>query len=597
MKKILYIIAASFVLFSCNDKLDKFPLDKLSDGDFFSTETGLQTFSNAFYTAFPGADGRSGEMLAFDNADNMFMDTQTNEVRGIRQIPSSGSGWSFTSLRNINTLLDNLSQCPDESTRLRYEAIARFFRGYFYFYLIKRFGDVPWYDHQIASDSEDLYKARDSRDFVMQKVVEDLEFAVKNLSSDKSVYQISKWTAEALLSRATLFEGTFRKYHTEYSFGTEAKSAEWYLNKCAEVSYDFINNSGYKLYNTGNPKSDYLNLFAAGKYGSHAANCEVVLARNYNATYGVKHCINNITLVSSMGRPGLTRKQVCSYLMADGSRFTDKKGWETMTFFEETQNRDPRLAQSIRTPGYKRIGGTTMEAPTLKSTISGYQPIKYVSEPGENNIYDTYGESDCDVILFRAGEVYLNYAEAKAELGTINETDLAISVNKTRSRAGMPALSLSVTEDPFLTDPNWGGYQNVTGAFKALILEIRRERSVELGGEGFRYNDLMRWKEGKILEYPQYGMYFPGPGAYDLDGNGSIDVYLYESGKKDDKISASFEAELGKDITLSEGTSGMINPYKNSPGNWNDDKDYLYPIPYGEIQLNPNLVQNPGWVL
>jgi len=596
MKKILYSIIALSVLCSCEGMLDRYPLDRLSDGDFFSTETGLQAFSNTFYTIFPSPDNRSGSMIALDNADNIFTAYQTSEVLGNRQIPSSGSGWTFTALRNINTLLDNLYQCSDEEVVEKYMGVACFFRAYFYFEMVKRFGDVPWYGTQLASDSEELYKERDNREVVMQHIISDLAIAMETLPAEHTVYTVNKYTAQALLSRVLLFEGTFRKYHnvTIPSTVKDAKNAEWYLQQCAAVSEDFIKNSGYKIYSTGNPKSDYLDMHSADKYDVSPANCEIVLSRNFNATYGSKHSFNNITLVASMDRPGYSRKAVASYLMADGTRFTDKPGWETMTFYEETQNRDPRLAQSIRCPGYCRIGSTKQEAPKLLSTISGYQPIKFVSAPGESEAKDAYGESDKDMIVIRAAEVYLNYAEAMAELGKLNEAAINLSIKPLRDRAGMPNMQVTKTPDPFLINSAWGGFKNCSDA---MVLEVRRERMVELGQEGHRYYDLMRWKEGACLEAPMYGMYFPGPGVYDLDGNGTNDVYLYEAGKKDSKISATYVYELDKDIILSEGTKGMINPYKKSPGKWTESRDYLYPIPYGEIQLNPNLVQNPGWVL
>lgn len=594
MKKILYSIIALSVLCSCEGMLDRYPLDRLSDGDFFSTETGLQAFSNTFYTVFPSADNRSGDMIALDNADNIFTAYQTSEVLGNRQIPSSGSGWSFTSLRNFNTLLDNLYQCPDAAVCATYEGIARFFRAYFYFEKVKRFGDVPWYGTQLASDSEELYKERDNREVVMQHIIADLQFAIDNLTSEHTVYTINKYTAQALLSRVLLFEGTFRKYHGITTTVDGGKDATWYLQECAKVSENFIRNSGYKIYNTGNPKSDYLDMHSADKYDVSPANCEIVLARNYNATYGSKHSFNNITLVASMDRPGYSRKAIASYLMADGTRFTDKQGWETMTFYEETQNRDPRLAQSIRTPGYCRIGSTKQEAPKMLATISGYQCIKFVSAPGESEIKDAYGESDKDMVIIRAAEIYLNYAEAMAELGKLDQAAIDLSIKPLRDRAGMPNMQIISTPDPFLINSAWGGFKNCSDA---MVLEVRRERLVELIQEGHRYYDLMRWKEGACLEVPMFGMYFPGPGVYDLDGNGSNDIYLYEAGKKDSKISATYVYELGKDIILSEDTKGMINPYKGSLGHWTEERDYFYPIPYGEIQLNPNLKQNPGWVL
>lgn len=596
MKKILYIILSLSVLSACTESLNRFPLDKLSDADFFSTEEGLKIYSNTFYTVFPGPSNIDNACnVCLDHADNYFRNLRMQAISGSRQPESSGSGeWSWTALRRFNTLIENSAQCPDEKTRIQYVALARFFRAYFYFEKVKRFGDVPWYSTQLGSDSPELYKTQDSRELVMNNVIKDLDYAIENLPSTKSVYEVTKWTAFALKSRVCLFEGTFRKYH---KLNLE-HSGEWFLEQCVEASNEFIAESGYKLYSTEKPEQDYFDLFTADTYQGHPSTCEVILARNYNATYNVMHRLHALLLTSGESGTGMSRKTVATYLMRDGSRFTDKAGWQTMQFYEEMQNRDPRLAQSIRYPGYTRIGGTKKLAPDLQNNVSGYQPIKFLGKEDK----DTHGQSDADVILFRSAEVLLNYAEAKAELGTVNQADLDMTVNVLRRRAGLstPACQLLATTtdiDPFLVDPEWGGYRNVSdNGKKAVILEIRRERNVELNQEGFRYFDLMRWKEGQVLTAPMYGMYFPGPGEYDLDHDGTMDVYLYSGDKGSSTAPVTFK--LNDEIYLSgqDGLSGMINKFKNdSQATWNEDRDYLYPLPLQELRLNTNLVQNPLW--
>jgi len=591
MKKIFYILAgAALILTSCDKTLDKYPLDKLTEKDFFQTESGLLAFSNAFYGCFPG-----GSSLYLDNADNYFQKEQLLEARGGRQVPASGGGWTWTYLRNFNTLLDNVNQCQDEKVRAKYTAIARFFRAYFYFEKVKRFGDVPWISTQLGSADQQLYAPRDNRDTVMQNIIADLNYAIANLPQEKSVYTVTKWTAMALMSRACLFEGTYRKYHNITGLKHDAN---WYLNKTVEVSRDFIMNSGYGIYDNGDPNTSYLTLFSQSKVSGSPVAKEVILARNYNSAYSMTHSSNYQFLTASMGIYGMSRKTVLSYLMKDGTPYTQYyTDWQTKQFKDEVANRDPRLGQTIRIPGYKRIDGTTTEAPDLSCTITGYQPIKYVTaKMVDGTDKDSYNASDNDLILFRAGEVYLNFAEALAELGQpVAQSDLDLSINKLRARVGMPKLMTNVAEDPFLTNKEWGGYQNVKNeSNKALILEIRRERCVELNQEGFRYYDLMRWKEGKIFEEQMWGMYFPGPGAYDLDGDGKDDVELYEVTPTS---SATVKLQIDKDVTLSDGKKGMINPFKNLPGKWDETngKDYLYPIPTDEITLNTNLVQNPGW--
>ena len=582
-------VLAGISFISCDDMLDVVPRDRMTPDTFFKNDAELKAFTIKLYTIFPGTD------LYLENSDIYAQTMTSDEIRGIRPIYASASeaGWSWGALRNINTTLDYLPNCKDKAIRTKYEALTRFFRAYFYFEKVKRFGDVPWYDTQVGStDTEQLNRPRDSREFIMGKMIEDIDFAIENLPSTKSAYEITKWTAMALKSRFCLFEGTFRKYHSEFDYGADAHDANWYLNLCAEVSEEFINNSGYSIHTAGGPDVAYVSLFTTNK--ATELTDEVILARNYNLTYGVYHNSNYTMLTGSMGRPSMTKKAVASYLCKDGSRFTDKADWQTMQFAEEMADRDPRLAQSIRTPGYTRIETTTMIAPDLSATMTGYQPIKYVTTVDQ----DLWNGADIDLIVFRAGQVFLNYAEAKAEAGTLTQEDLDLSVNKLRDRVGMPHMDMAAANanpDPFLSNAEWGGYQNVTGANKGVILEIRRERTVELTQEGFRYYDIIRWKEGKIFEKEFYGIYFPGPGEYDLDEDGTKDVLLYTDGSAPSS-NATLKYRLGSDIVLSDGTSGFINPHKGEGRAWNEDRDYLYPIPLDERSLTHGaLVQNPGW--
>ena len=202
--KIFSVIAAAVCLVACD--LNYTPLSKLSPESFFSNESELQAFSNQFYSDLT--------IGGFDEISDMLTKNQlTDEIIGNRSVPNSGGGWSFTALRNYNTLIEYSVNCPDEKVRTQYVALARFFRANFYFEKVKRFGDVPYYDRQLGSEDPALYNPRDSRELVMDKVIEDLDFAIENLSDKKDVYRITKWTALALKSRACLFEGTFRKYH------------------------------------------------------------------------------------------------------------------------------------------------------------------------------------------------------------------------------------------------------------------------------------------------------------------------------------------------------------------------------------------------
>ena len=576
---IILIIPLLLAVSGCEGWLNKEPLAQMSPESFFSNENELQAFSNNFYKDFPGSD------LYQENYDLCLHMECPAEMRDGRVIPGSGSGWTWTSLRNINTLLEYSVNCEDAAVRAEYDAVARFFRAYFYFEKVKRFGDVPWYDRQLGSADPDLYKPRDSRELVMQKMIEDIDYAIANLPAEKSLYRVTKWTALALKSRFCLFEGTFRKYHEYQETMYPEYDWEWYLGQCVSASEEFMNTSGYGIYTADGPDKSYLNLFVS----ENANSQEIILARDYNKALNVTHNANYYTLNAGYGRPGLSKKIVNSYLMSDGSRFTDIDGYEKMEFYDECQNRDPRLAQSIRTPGYTRIGSSVQEAPDFVVTVTGYQPIKYVA----GTEYDSYNTSAVDLPVFRTAEVYLNYAEAKAELGTLTQADLDNSIKKIRDRVGMPNIDLAMANgdpDEYMEKM----YTQVSEENKGVILEIRRERTVELSREGFRYYDIIRWKEGQTFTQKHYGMYFKGVGEYDLDKDGTIDLCLYQGSRPDTKATLSYE--IGQDIYLSEGDHGYVDPYRNITLSWNEDRDYFYPIPTDDRSLTGGaLTQNPGW--
>lgn len=593
-----FIIAAlslSVGLSSCDSMLDLSPKSEISQDDYFKTESDLQLFSNSFYNNLL-------DKSPYDDQSDIYVQQKlSDEIIGgnKRTVPASGGGWSWTDLRKMNTLLANIDKCEDKAAVTKYTALTKFFRAYFYFEKVKRFGDVPWYDVELGSSDDALYKPRDSRELVMTKMLEDIEFAINNLPTREeepsSPYRVNRWAALALKAQFCLYEGTYRKYH---NLTLEGNDYTYYLDQAAKAAYEIMHDGPYKLYSTGHPESDYMMLFAE----ENANPDEYILAINFDFGLHIYHNATGHALVATQGQPGLTRKMVNTYLMKDGTRFTDKQGWQEMKFAEEVKDRDPRLAQSIRIPGYTRIGTTTVLPPDLSTSITGYQPIKFVQDPtacGGNVDRPSY--STCDLPVYRYAEVLLNYAEAKAELGTLNQEDLNISINLLRDRVGMNDAHLDMdaanaNPDRYLSSEEHG-YPNVTGSNKGVILEIRRERTIELMQEGFRFDDLVRWKAGACVDQDIYGMYFPGPGEYDLSGDGKADVILYANGGvKPEAGEGVLVYEIGKDITLTGDNSGYVYRHKDIVRNgFNEERDYLYPIPINERSLNKNLTQNPGW--
>ena len=575
----------------CSDMLDEYPLDAISPETYYNNADELRSATNQFYGMFPGAASGYTE-----SADVVCIFNLPAEVQGIRTVPTSGGGWNWEYLRAVNFYLSHSVRCDDVDAREHFDGIARFFRAYFYFEKVKRFGEVPWFDRELSSTDPELFRPRDSRDIIMDKILDDLTYAINNISDKKDLYNVTHWTALALKSRICLFEGTFRKYHGIPGY-------EKFLNECATASKLFIDNAPYAIYQTG--AQPYRDLFSS----MNAIEEEVILARDYDRSQNVMHEANANTLSPTYGRPGMNKKIVNSYLMTNGDRFTDQPGYKTMQYYDEMQNRDPRLTQTVVGPGYMRINSDKVESPNFSSSTTGYQIIKWVTDASG----DGYMGSSNDYILFRAAEVYLNYAEAKAELGTLTQEDLKISIKKIRDRVGMPnidMLAANANPDPYLCAPETG-YRNVTGPNKGVILEIRRERTIELCLEGHRYYDIIRWKEGKMFEQPFLGMYFPGltqgsgDNRYDVfdmnDGiagdKEKVDICIY-TGKKPSVKNIRKFYKLGEEFVLTDGDKGNIicHDIEKEPRQWREDRDYLYPIPTQERLLsNGTLSQNPNW--
>ena len=589
--KRLIILAATLIagLSACDSLLDKEPLDRVTQFDYFKTRSDLELFSNPFYDNLL-------DKTPYDEQNDLLVQMTLSDVLyggDKRTVPNTGGGWSWGNLRRINTLLEYVDQCEDKKAVTEYTALAKFFRAAFYFDKVKRFGDVPWYEVQLGSADEALYKPRDSRELIMTNMIKDIDEAINSggLTEDISTYRVNKWAALALKARFCLFEGTYRKYH---GINLEGHDYTYYLEEAAKAAKTIIDEGPYKLYSTKNPDKDYMMLFAQ----ENASTEEYILAIRNSYEAQVYHNATAYTLLPTQGRPGYTRKFINMYLMKDGKAFTDKfkTEWQTMPFTEEVKDRDPRLAQSIRTPGYKRIGAKRVQGPDLGVTITGYQPIKFVQDTtASGGQIDRNDRSTCDMPVFRYAEVLLNYAEAKAELGSLSDDDLNITINEIRSRVGMPALTMKYLHDK---QPDWYlsseeyGYPNVTGSNEIVnaILEIRRERAIELLLEGRRYDDLMRWHLGGLLNKQWYGIYIGEVDkAYDLNNDGVNDVCVTDNAGSEPGVKYIVR---NSERALEDGASGRL--VYNLQRYFNEQR-YVHPIPKTALDKNPDLGQNVAW--
>lgn len=570
MKKI--IIASAIILgtlTSCNDSfLDKAPYDKLGEKNFFQTEEDLATYCNSFYPMLEGY-GVNFDIPAIlvrdEMSDNMAPGTANSVAAGQHIVPNSsedgdiGKLWKWDQLRNINYFMVRAVKTPvSDEAKNPYLAEARFFRAYFYFPKIKAYGDIPWLEMDLTiEDDEYLYAKRTPRLEVTAKVLADLDYAIDNLPAKgkEKVGRLNKDVAMALKARFCLHEGTFRKYH-----GLEG--AEAILQEALNAAKTLEESKRYSIYSTGDVENDYKDLFIQDDLDG---NPEMIFHRHY-VLDKLTH-----TVVSATGG-SMTRSLVENFLCTDGLPVSLSPGYSDATLQDELENRDPRLLQICVYPGttyyQENIGKPGIPGTASNNTSTGYQCMKYFR-------YDQVlmnARNYTDAPVFRYAETLLIYAEAAAELGVCTQDVLDKTVNKLRDRAGMPHLQANVGyEDPILKEM-YPGVNN-------LVREIRRERRVELACEGYRYDDLMRWKCGKLLEKPFLGIRFvqsqyPEVVARPF-GNTSI---------------TDFSVALDKD--------GYIDVYQAKYPQgfvFDESKHYYMPLPLDQLSINTNLVQNPGW--
>lgn len=589
------MLLVAVTLSACKKYFDKSPLDKLTPDQAFSSEANLKLYINSFYLMLPNANAIYQSELTSDqtvrkdvppyllsgfSAQSAFSGTTAQAFHA----SNAGANWNWSNLRNINYfIVNNTNTGIPQSVRDNYTGIARFFRAYFYFNMVKTYGDVPWYNKPMGVDDPDLYKPRDTRQLVMDSVLADLNFATTHITDvkDASCTTITKWVALALKARICLFEGSFRKYQNVLA-GT---SAQWFQESVSAAN-TLITSGKYSLQKTSNSDADYRSLFINETPQSN----EVLLAAVYNNSIKKWHGANNwYNSLTAGDRLSLNKRFVNTYLNLDGTRFTDQPGYATIQFQQEVKNRDKRLKQTIRTPDYKRSDGT-QAGPDFVVTTTGYQILKFSTD---DKALDIVAQNFNSLPIIRYAEVLLDYAEAKEELGTLTVADWNLSIGALRARAGITNTAMPTIADPYL-QANF--YPGITDP---VLLEIRRERGTELVGEwGYRFEDLVRWKLGNNLTKSYDGIYVPAKGQIlDLSDNGQAgagDVCFVDVIPATKVAGVTYVQLTTSTFNLSNGNSGNLQWLTNTPRVW-DDKRYFYPLPPNELIINPKLVQNPGW--
>ena len=592
MALVLWVLAGS-----CSKELEQRPVSTADRDAIFGNEAGLKLYANSFYDVLPAmGDVFRGDAMADYSAVNAVPDFLRDGAYNSR-VQAEIDNWKWTKLRNINYFLaNNTNPAVGQTIRENYNGLARFFRAWFYFDKVKRYGDVPWIGTPMGIADSSLYAARDSRKLVMDSIIADLDYAAAHISlnTDATASQITKYTAYALKSRVCLFEGTFRKYHTSLGLTADAPAL---LQAAADAAKVVMDQGGFSLNQAGGTSGSYRQLFISAS----PVTTEVMLSNVASSTLAVFNDANWYYTSATYGvRLSLTRKFINTYLNIDGTPFTSVSGYETKPFVEETKNRDLRLSQTIRMGSYTRTdNGKTVAAPPVFSyTYTGYMPKKWCLD---DTYYDGGSNNTNSICIMRYAEILLNYAEAKAELGTLTDADWAGTVGALRARAGITsgiATKPTVADQYLVTN-----YFNKGGdPTDPSILEIRRERGIELVLEGFRFYDLVRWNDGELLVQQWNGMYVPALDVpMDLNGDGVNDVCFYQTLPATQVSGVTY-------ISVAPTVNGVTNPTQLSHGTYGEikwldnisrvtwaDFRYLYPLPYTELQLNTKLVQNVGW--
>nr|WP_276902841.1 RagB/SusD family nutrient uptake outer membrane protein [Pedobacter kyonggii] len=596
MKKYIYIvfIAAVGILAACKKAgLDRFPQTSISPNLFFNTESDLSLYVNGLLSQ-PDRNTYLNDQSTDNVATTAAVEVK-NVMTGNTNAQNITGGWSWGRLRNINYFLENYGKAQvSAAIKNHYAGLARYYRAEFYLDKVKRFSDVPWYSGTLEPGDEELYKARDSRTLIADSIMADLDFAYKNVRESVPVGTPGKWAVATLYARTALYEGTYRKYHNELNLSS---SANTFLETAARISGEIIAGKKFNIYNTGKPEQDYAALFSSQDL---TANSEVILVNIFDLSKSKSQNVNSTVFGDYEQAPAKDLLQ--TYLMKDGSRFTDVANYAQLGFVAEFKNRDPRMSQTMVYPGWIRVPDPTPYIQRLNKNFTGYHQLKGYVNSTDNSILNSV-----DFPVYRYAEVLLTYAEALAELGTLTQAQLDQSVNLIRKRAGLPDLNLATANanpDPALQLQ----YPNVT-ANAGVILEIRRERRVEYAFENMRFDDLMRWKVGKLLTKSPEGMFFAGLGKYDLTGDGVDDIILIDRTAtipgEDQKEKNSLGVKLiyyragliGTDATvyLKNGNTGGNIVTESVIRNFEEPKFYYRPIPQQQVILNPKLKQIFGW--
>ncbi len=552
----LKICTISFlILAGCENGLDLVPKDAVSDVSFWKTSEDFKRAANNLYNSLPG-------FSYADNQSDITTAASPNSIsNGTLQTSETDAIWNdaFVYIRACNIILSKAKESSIAADLKPVVAEAKFFRAFNYWKLFVRYGEVPIIDKELDIKDELLYAPRATSKETVDFILKDLDEAIPSLPNKSKLAsgdmgRITDAAGIALKARIALFVGTWGKYRND-------ATANMYIDLAIDAAKTIMNTAQFSLY-TGKGADSYRNFFLEPGDDSP----ETIFDRRY--AFGIQD--HGFARDAGYGAFEPTKKLADMYLCADGLPIDKSpmfKGYNE--FSSEFQNRDPRMTMTFVIPGkviklgLYPLGTAAWPFYPQRNPKTGYTTYKFVSEDPVANAMENRYTYDNHII--RYAEILLIYAEALFEKnGSISDEDLNKSINLIRARAGMPALTNAFVSANGLN----------------MRTEIRRERTIELAMEGFRYDDLRRWKTAETeLPTEMKGIKIVGtPWAMPIIIEGQ-DRNPYKDPAYQTKTDA----------------NGFMIVEPASTRSFNPIKAYLLPLPTKEILINPKLVQNPNW--
>ena len=580
-----------FGLTGCFD-LDKFPEGQLSTVNALSSTAEMQKYLNQFYESAvktqPGnVASASGIAFGDQQSDNMVNAGATNRLAGLITLSNASKLGEYNNIRNLNFMIENFGNNKEESPEKR-QAMgeAYYFRAWYYFQLVKNYGDVTWVNKVL--DISEVNAPRDSRLLVIDSVLHDLDLAVLNLkeTNTNASMRVHRDIARVFKAEVALFEGTWQKYHKAKNdpFFTREVTEEKinnYFTQARDASKAVIDRGVWGITRTGD--KPYQNLFIKLDLSNDK---EVMWWKKYNAADNIGHSVTRY-INEGGGQTGISQSMVDDYLTIDGAIYNGQQRIDDQKVYGKELSpavRDPRLAQSIAIPGTQlKPDGSKYVLPPLDVTTyhqntTGFSMLKFNEyNTAYSATVDGEYKSQAPAIQYRYADALLLYAEALAELnGAANAEEIKTSLKLLRDRVGMPSVD-------FDREYNTNGDY----AFKNLdkyIQVVRRERRIETAFEGKRFTDILRWAVADELIVGKRPL-----GA----------LYTNSTLQQANSVGGFYKGKLvvGQNIQIND--NGYIDPYKLQLPNgygFNVKRDYLLPIQERMITLTGGLwKQNPGW--